>query len=129
MLAGETRLTAAARLVDGATRLDNLDLAGQSLTLTARSEGNGPRLRVDGRLRDLALLVGSSPALVSVTGSLEPRGTDQVVDLRVTGPGGINTRVAGTAGARADLDTSGHGAGRRGQWLHRPGQRRRRAVL
>ncbi|PTE16525.1 translocation/assembly module TamB domain-containing protein [Pseudogemmobacter blasticus] len=107
VLAGETRLTAAARLVDGAPRLDNLDLAGQSLTLTARSEGNGPRLRVDGRLRDLALLVAQFPGPVSVTGSLEPRGTDQVVDLRVTGPGGINTRVAGTAGARADLTLQG----------------------
>jgi len=98
VLAGRTQLAAEITVADGRAVVRRLDLQNPQLRLGAKASG-GTRLAVDGRLANLGLLVPEFPGPLTLTGSVEPRGTRYAADLRLIGPGGIDGRLQGEADA------------------------------
>lgn len=107
LIGGASRLAATLRLADGAVLVQSLDLAAPNLGATVTGEGTDGTLRVNGRIRDLALIAPEFPGPLTLTGTLRPLGSAFRADLRLNGPAGIDTRVAGTLGATPDLTISG----------------------
>ena len=108
LIEGETALEVALRLRDGRLFLSAAWLDGTNLAAEATGTGTGDELAVSGRIRDLALLAEGYPGPVTLSGSLTPEAGGASMDLRVLGPAGIDTRVAGRiSGADADLTVQG----------------------
>lgn len=108
LLRGETTLAVDLSVADGAMRVNGVQLANPQLSLTA--EGEPAALDVAARLADLGLLLPEFPGPVTVSGTAGERETAYALDLRATGPGGIDARVGGTVardGSGADLTVAG----------------------
>lgn len=108
LLRGETTLAVDLSLAQGAVRVNGVRLANPQLSLTA--EGEPAALEVAARLADLGLLLPEFPGPVTVSGTAGERGASYALDLRATGPGGIDARIGGTAardGSGADLKIAG----------------------
>ncbi len=107
VLAGTSALDLAVRLRDGGVEVERLTLAGPNLTADTAALPGGA-LSVTARLRDLALVTPEFPGPLTLSGRITPPGGQWQADLRLTGPAGIDARVAGTvAGNRPDLTIRG----------------------
>ena len=108
LIAGDTALDLSLRQQDGRLFLTSAQLNGANLTAEATGTDTGDTLQVTGRIRDLALLADGYPGPVTLSGSLTPAAGGATMDLRVLGPAGIDTRVAGRiSGSGADLTVQG----------------------
>lgn len=107
LIAGTATLAATLDLKDGSPVLQTLRLAAPNLTADVAGQGSDGTLRVAGRIRDLALIAPQFPGPLTLSGSLRPAGGGYRADLRLNGPAGIDTRLAGTLGARPDITVTG----------------------
>ncbi|MGL5010921.1 MAG: translocation/assembly module TamB domain-containing protein, partial [Paracoccaceae bacterium] len=112
ILAGRSTLSALLRVNDRMVQIDRAELANPQLTASATGTVEGTRRTVDvtARLANLALILPDFPGAVTVAGDVvqTTQGTD--LDLRATGPGGINATVTGRLDpsyARGNLAISG----------------------
>ncbi len=107
VLAGTTALDLALRLAGGGVAVERLALQGPNLTATTEGLPGGA-LTLTARLRDLALITPEFPGPLTLSGRVTPPGGQWQADLRLTGPAGIDARVAGTVtGSRPDLTIRG----------------------
>lgn len=109
LLAGNSRLEAQVGLDQGQVRIRNLRLDNPQLALTMR-ESAATIMDISARLQNLGLLLPEYPGPVTVQGSARLGGQDYTLDLRGTGPGRIDARLAGTLaadGSRANLALTG----------------------
>lgn len=108
LLRGETTLAVDLSLEGGAMRVNALRLGNPQVTLSA--DGDPAALDVSARLANLGLLLPEFPGPVTVSGTAGERAAGYNLDLRATGPGGIDTRIAGALardGAGVDLRVTG----------------------
>ena len=108
LLRGQTTLAVDLSVAVGVVRVNGVRLANPQLNLTA--EGEPAALDVVARLADLGLLLPEFPGPVTISGTAGERGASYALDLRATGPGGIDARIGGTVardGSGADLDVTG----------------------
>ncbi|MCF1708158.1 translocation/assembly module TamB domain-containing protein [Tabrizicola sp. J26] len=104
VLAGATALNIDMRTVNGTPRLDGLKLSNPQVAVNVtQAKGDTPRrLNVDGRLKDLALLLPEFPGPATVSGTITERPDGYAVDLGAKGPGQIDAGVTGTVAQRFD---------------------------
>jgi translocation and assembly module TamB len=112
VLAGTGTLSAAlSRANNGPIRVERLAARFPNLALDASGEGaEGGRatLAFDARLADVALFAPDFPGPATARGTLATGNGAATLDALVTGPGGIEARVAGSlAGGTANLAATG----------------------
>ena len=112
VLAGNSRLSARARLVDGAVRLDDLQLEAPQITASATGRLTSAQRTLDlnARLTNLALLLPDFPGPVTLQGTASEGEGGYTLDLSGTGPGQIDARIVGSVGPNlrvADLAITG----------------------
>ena len=112
LLRGKSSLSVALRTADGTVQLDNATLANPQVRAeaTGRAAGGRREITVSARLTDLALLLPDFPGPLNVAGTAIDDGAGYRVDLRGSGPGQIDARLAGRVDAtfaRADLTIAG----------------------
>ncbi|MCB1336573.1 MAG: translocation/assembly module TamB domain-containing protein [Maritimibacter sp.] len=113
LLAGRSDLGfAVKRRKNGVIVVDRFSLTTPELTLeaTGKAEDEMPRIRLSGRLRNMALFVPSLPGAVTAEGSAKLSETGWAVKLAGEGPGGTTFKVVGDVAAdssTADLDLAG----------------------
>jgi len=117
LLAGQSTLTAALRMKDGALLVDAARIANPQLTadLTAEISGTTRRLTLSGRLANLGLIIPDLQGPLTLDGSATQGTGGYAVDLGLRGPGQIDARVDGQiAGDFGSADLSIAGSGRAG---------------
>jgi len=112
LLRGQSTLRAAANFRDRKVQIETATLSNPQLTATAMGSVTDDirEVQLEARLANLALLVPEFPGPVNVSGSVSENGNGMTLDLKGTGPGGIDARVAGriAPGSRlADLAING----------------------
>jgi translocation and assembly module TamB len=107
LLAGNTDLSVKIAIAEGSARLSALSLDAPNLTANVADTGGGA-LSVTGRLANLGLIVPEFPGVVTLSGQIRPEGDNLASDLRISGPAGIDARIAGRIVANGpDLAVSG----------------------
>lgn len=98
VLAGATQLNAVLRYINGAVRIDDLQLRNPQLTLSATGRVDGAQRDIDltARLANLGLLAPEFAGPVTVQGTASETSTGYQLDLAGTGPGQIDGRISGT---------------------------------
>ena len=98
ILAGRSTVSAVLRVDSGLIQIDRARLENPQLTASATGTVNGTQRNVDvtARLANLALILPDFPGAVTVSGDVKQTSTATTLDLRGTGPGGINATVTGT---------------------------------
>ncbi|MEZ5799114.1 MAG: translocation/assembly module TamB domain-containing protein [Paracoccaceae bacterium] len=108
LLAGAMRLDLELAVRAGVLLLSSAQLDGTNLTVSALGTGQSDELEVQGRIRDLGLLASGYSGPVTLGGRLTPLAGGASMDLRIQGPAGIDTRVAGRfTNGQADLTVQG----------------------
>ncbi|MWD26799.1 hypothetical protein E0K89_004840 [Aquicoccus sp. SCR17] len=109
LLAGSTRIDAAASREDGQIRIGRLELDGRNVTLSAN--GTPQEISFDATLRDVGLVAPDFPGRATATGTIRQR-EDGVfgVDATGSGPGGTQADVTGTIGPGSQLDLRANGS-------------------
>lgn len=98
LLAGQSALSLAVRLEDGALKVDRARLNNPQLTVDATGSMAGAvrQLALQARLANLALVVPQFPGALTLNGTAEESGGSYRLNLQAQGPGGINLRTTGT---------------------------------
>ncbi len=101
LLAGQSVVSARLAVKDGQVQIESARLANPQLTAdaTGRVAGALREIALTGRLANLALLIPEFPGPVTVKGTAVQDASGYRLDLRGTGPGQIDARVAGTVAA------------------------------
>ncbi len=112
LLRGTSTVAATVSIKDEVLALDSAQVSNPQVSakVTGRVEGAQRNIEIDARLANLALILPEFPGAVTVTGTAADIGGAYRIDLRGTGPGQIDARLAGTiakAGRSADLRLSG----------------------
>ncbi|MDN5787354.1 translocation/assembly module TamB domain-containing protein, partial [Pseudorhodobacter sp.] len=112
VLAGESTLEAAANFRDGKLEIEKATIENPQLRASATGTvtENQRRVQLEARLANIALLVPDFSGPVTVSGSAVESSDGLALDLKGTGPGGIDATVSGriAPGFRsADLDIKG----------------------
>ena len=112
LLAGASSLNVDMSMMNGAPRLEGLNLTNPQVTVkVAQAQGDTPRrLNVDGRLNNLGLLLPDFPGAATVSGTITERPDGYAVDLAAQGPGQIDADINGTVAQgfdRGDLTLRG----------------------
>lgn len=100
VIAGRADISARARLESGILRMDQASIETPNLTFSVRQQNGSGRLDVNGRLRDLALIVPEFPGPLTISGQVTPQGNAYQANLRLQGPGAINAQITGRMAAR-----------------------------
>lgn len=98
LLRGDSTLNVVAKRADTVTTIDTFKLATDHITASINGtlgtdEGS---LRVDARVPDTAVVAPGLTGEATLNGTLRQTGDDWAVDMRATGPGRADLRVAGT---------------------------------
>lgn len=98
LLRGDSALNVVAKRADAVTTIDTFKLATDHITASINGtlgtdEGS---LRVDARVPDTAVVAPGLTGEATLNGTLRQTGDDWAVDMRATGPGRADLRVAGT---------------------------------
>lgn len=115
LLAGASTLILDGAREDGVIDLRRFEVASGALTATATGEvaGDVSTIEAQARLADLALFLPGFPGAATAQGIVTRQSDGAIgLDLRASGPGGLNATVAGTAAAdfsSADLKIDGRG--------------------
>ncbi|MES2665657.1 MAG: translocation/assembly module TamB domain-containing protein [Pseudomonadota bacterium] len=98
LLAGSSVVSARLAVRDGQVQIESARLANPQLTAdaTGRVAGALREIELTGRLANLGLLIPEFPGPVTVRGTAVQDAAGYRLDLRGTGPGQIDARVAGT---------------------------------
>ncbi len=112
ILAGRSTLNAVLRIDDGLIQIDRASLTNPQLSASATGNVNGAQRNLDvtARLSSLALILPDFPGAVTVAGDVTQSTSGTNIDLRATGPGGINATMSGTLSPdyrRANLSING----------------------
>lgn len=112
LLAGRSDLALRALRAPGLIRIEALDLAAPGLSLrgSGRWQAGASALEMTARIPDLGVLVPEIPGPLDLTGTLREAGSDAAVDIRATGPAGLDLRILGALaqdGSRAALALTG----------------------
>jgi translocation and assembly module TamB len=112
LLAGSVKLSAqGARNGAGVLRLESADMQSPQGQLTASSDGPD-RLKISGRLKDLAVLTPELSGRASLSGTAALQQDNWVLDLNGNGPGGATITATGRIASdisHADLSARGTG--------------------
>lgn len=110
LLTGESRMSADLTLRDGATQINRATLTNPeiSIDLSGQADGSEQRLTLQGKLRDLGVLVPDFPGALTVGGTVQRNDSGATVDIAGKGPGGIDATVKGRFGADGN-DLTIHG--------------------
>jgi translocation and assembly module TamB len=118
LLAGQSTLSAALRIKDGAILVDRGQIANPQLSadLTAEISGSTRRLDLTGRLANLGLIIPDLQGPLTLDGTAtQGSAGGYAVDLDLRGPGQIDARVNGNiAGDFGSADLTISGSGRAG---------------
>lgn len=112
LLRGKSALSAAVNFRDRKLVVESAVLSNPQISVNATGTVTDDvrQVQLEARLANLALLVADFPGLVTVAGSATENGNGITLDLKGTGPGGIDARVAGRVAANfrsADLAITG----------------------
>lgn len=112
ILAGRSTVSAVLQIKDNLIQIDRARVENPQITASATGTVSGTQrnLDVNARLSNLALILPDFPGPVTVTGDVTQSTTGTTLDLRATGPGGINATTTGTISAdyrRANLAING----------------------
>ena len=101
LLAGQNTVSARLAVKDGQVQIESARLANPQITAdaTGRVAGALREIALTGRLANLALLIPEFPGAVTVNGTAVQDASGYRLDLRGTGPGQIDARVAGSVAA------------------------------
>lgn len=104
LIGGKGTLDVKARLRGDSVEIEQASLS--TAEISARATGslgpNGQAITLQARLNDLGLIVTGFPGALEVQGTLRGDGRDLGVEARVSGPGGVDARVAGTVAPAFD---------------------------
>ncbi|MCC5991450.1 MAG: translocation/assembly module TamB domain-containing protein [Rhodobacteraceae bacterium] len=111
LLAGQHQLTAQISQSSDAILIEEARLSGPNLNaqITGERGGGQARMRVDARLRDLALIVPGIVGPLTLSGQIAETGGNYVLDLTAQGPAGLTAQLAGSVSPdlRGDLRATG----------------------
>ncbi|WP_022703197.1 translocation/assembly module TamB domain-containing protein [Pseudorhodobacter ferrugineus] len=112
LLRGKSVVNAAVNLRDRRLVVESATVSNPQITAKATGTVTDDvrQVQLEARLANLALLVPDFPGAVTVAGSVVENGNGMTLDLKGTGPGGIDARVAGRVAPNfrgADLAITG----------------------
>lgn len=112
ILAGRSTVSAVLRMDNGLIQIDRARVDNPQITASATGTVNGSARNVDvtARLANLGLILPDFPGAVTVAGDVTQSTTAITLNLRGTGPGGINATITGTLSPdyrRANLAIAG----------------------
>jgi translocation and assembly module TamB len=102
ILGAKTQLDVSLVLQDAQPRLDRLTLSNSEIQLTAR--GNNAAFDISASLRDLGIILPEFPGGLRLSGQAVQNDLGQVLDLKVTGPAGIDATLKGQFSTGRDND-------------------------
>jgi translocation and assembly module TamB len=102
ILGAKTQLDVSLVLQDAQPRLDRLTLSNSEIQLTAR--GNDAAFDISASLRDLGIILPEFPGGLRLSGQAVQNDLGQVLDLKVTGPAGIDATLKGQFSTGRDND-------------------------
>jgi translocation and assembly module TamB len=112
LLRGQSTVKAAVNFKDRKLQIESATLSNPQLSANASGTVTDDirQVQLEARLANLGLIVADFPGAVTVAGSATENGNGVTLDLKGTGPGGIDARIAGriapTFGS-ADLSITG----------------------
>ncbi|MDD7971842.1 translocation/assembly module TamB domain-containing protein [Roseinatronobacter alkalisoli] len=113
VLAGTNQVTARVIQRDDTLMIEDARLSGPNLTanISGESVQDRPVMRVDARLRDLALVAPGISGPVTLSGDVRDTGDAFALDLTASGPAGLSVQASGSISRdmRGDLRASGGG--------------------
>ncbi|WP_232295681.1 translocation/assembly module TamB domain-containing protein [Pseudorhodobacter aquimaris] len=97
LLKGQSTLDASASFRDRKIQIENATLSNPQLSVKANGSVSDDvrQLQMEARLANLALLVPEFPGAVTISGTASEDGNGVQLDLKGTGPGGIDGRISG----------------------------------
>lgn len=97
LLRGQSTVKAAVNFRDRKLEIETAALSNPQLSASATGTVTETerKVRLEGRLANLALIVADFPGAVTVSGTASENGNGVTLDLAGTGPGGIDARIAG----------------------------------
>lgn len=100
LLTGESRMSADLTLRDGAAQINRATLANPevSIDLSGLADGSEQHLTLQGKLRNLGVLVPDFPGALTVSGNVQRNNSGATVDIAGKGPGGIDATIKGRLG-------------------------------
>ena len=112
LLRGQSTVSAALNLVDGAVTLTNVSIRNQQVTVDANAEnGAGSQIDLTAKLANLGLLLPEFPGAVTVSGIAIDEKQGFRLNVKVQGPGQINAAVAGLVAKNGTADLAIKGTG------------------
>lgn len=112
LLRGQSTVSAALNLVDGAVVVTNLSIRNQQVTVDAKAKnGAGSQIDLAAKLANLGILLPEFPGAVTVSGMAIDEKQGFRLNLRVQGPGQINTAVVGLVAKNGTADLAIKGTG------------------
>lgn len=111
LLVGQHQLAAQITQSADAILIEDARLSGPNLNaqITGERSGGQTRMRIDARLRDLALIVPGIVGPLTLSGQISESGGSYALDLAAQGPAGLAAQLAGTVSSdlRGDLRATG----------------------
>lgn len=97
LLRGQSSVKAAVNFRDRKLEIETATLSNPQISASATGTVTDDirKLQLEARLANLGLLISDFPGAVTVAGSATENGDGVTLDLKGTGPGGIDARVAG----------------------------------
>ena len=112
LLQGESTLRMAANFRDGRIEIETATVSNPQISANATGSVTDDvrKVQLEARLANLGLLLSDFPGAVTISGNAIENGNGITLDLKGTGPGGIDAQVSGNIAPRfrsADLAISG----------------------
>ena len=112
LLRGQSSVSAALSLIDGAVVVSSIKLRNPQITADANAAGAaGSQIDLSAELANLGLLLPEFPGPVTVSGTAVDEKQGFTLNLKVQGPGQIDARVAGRLAKNGSADLAITGTG------------------